>query len=248
MRPGCLVLCYHAISDTWDDPLATTAPVLERQVKMLLRRGYTAVDAEAAMANRPRTLHVTFDDAFRSVAGVLRTLERLGVPVTIFACSRFAERGDPFRVPELSLRQPADEDELLTMSWDTLGELAERGVLVGSHTASHPHLPHLGDADLQAELVSSRELAEARLGRPCRLLAYPYGHHDARVQAVARDAGYTGAFTLDPPTGDYSPYSFPRVGVYRGDKHVRFMLKTSRARQIVVEMRTRARLIARAAR
>ena len=134
MSPGCLVLCYHAISDTWNDPLATSAQVLERQLKMLLRRGYTPVDGEGALANRARTLHVTFDDAFRSVDSVLGVLERLGVPATIFACTKLAERGDPFRVPEMSGRLPADEDELLTMSWDTLGGLAERGVQVGSHT------------------------------------------------------------------------------------------------------------------
>ena len=242
------MLCYHAISDTWDDPLATSAEVFERQLNMLVRRGYTAVGGEGALANRARTLCVTFDDAFRSVGSVLGTLERLGIPVTIFACTELAESGGPFRVPELSRRLPADEDELLTMSWDTLGELAQRGVQIGSHTASHPHLPQLGDDELEAELTSSRELVEARIGQRCGLLAYPYGHHDARVRTAAHKAGYTGAFTVGPPTGASSPYAFPRVGVYRRDNNIRFMLKTSRSRHIMTAARTRARVIAGAGR
>lgn len=239
MWSGCLVLCYHAVSETWDDPLAISTHMLERQVKLLLARGYTAVTIDGALANRRRTLHVTFDDAYRNVDSALAALERLGVPVTIFACTGLAEHGGQFRVPELRERLPEDEDELLTMSWERLEELAERGVEIGSHTVSHPHLPQLDHAELVAELEASRERIETRLGRPCRFLAYPYGHHDMRVQAATRAAGYSAAFTLDPPRGVYPPYAQPRVGVYRGDDTLRFTLKTSRLRQLAVAHRIR---------
>jgi len=241
MAVGSLVLCYHAVSDTWNDPVATGARDLERQIKLLLSRGYTAMSAEGALANRPRTLHVTFDDAFRNIADVLGALERLAVPATIFACAGFAEDGAHFRVAELSQRAPADEDELLTMSWDMLQEVAERGVEIGSHTVSHPHLPELGDHELHSELRESRERIEDRLGRPCRVLAYPYGHHDARVRAAARAAGYSAAFTLEPPTGVFEPSAVPRVGVYRRDTPLRFSMKTARLRQPVMAARAARR-------
>jgi peptidoglycan/xylan/chitin deacetylase (PgdA/CDA1 family) len=242
MPSSSVVLCYHAVSGTWDDPLATDAPTLERQVKRMLARGYTAVSAVGALANRPGTLHVTFDDAFRSVATVLGALERLGVPVTIFACAGLAETGGRFSVSELSGRRPSDEDELLTMSWDALRELADRGVEIGSHTVSHPRLTELDEHDLLAELGDSRERMSDRLGRPCRFLAYPYGQHDARVDAAARAAGYTAAFTLEPPTGGaFDPWAVPRVPAYRGDGGLRFALKTSRLRQAVMAARSRLR-------
>lgn len=242
MAVGSLVLCYHAVSDTWNDPLATGPQAFERQIKALLRRGYIGVTADEALANRPRTLHVTFDDAFRSVAGVLELLERLGVPVTIFACAGFADDGGHFRVPELRDRTPADEDELLTMPWEMLRELVDRGVEIGSHTVSHPHLPTLGDDELRTELQVARELFADRLGRPCRFLAYPYGHHDGRVQAAARRAGYAGAFTLDPRTGGVPDrVAAPRVGVYRGDGALLFRLKTSRLRPPLTTAAARVR-------
>ncbi|HEX8156187.1 MAG TPA: polysaccharide deacetylase family protein [Solirubrobacteraceae bacterium] len=241
MRPGSLVLCYHAVTDAWEDPLATAPRTLERQIKLLLARGYRAVSAEEALANRARTLHVTFDDAFRNVASVLGTLESLRVPVTIFACTRFAEDGAQFRVSEMRNRIPPDEDELLTMTWQTLRELADRGIEIGSHTISHPHLPELGEEELVAELRESRERIGDQLHRPCRFLAYPYGHHDARVDAAARAAGYIGAFTLEPPTGAFKPWAAPRVGVYRPDGWLRFALKTARMRQSMLAARAELR-------
>jgi peptidoglycan/xylan/chitin deacetylase (PgdA/CDA1 family) len=241
MRFGSLVLCYHAVSDTWDDPLATAATTLEAQVKLLLSRGYRAVSAEGALANRQHTLHVTFDDAFRNVAGALAALERLRVPATIFACAGLADDGAPLRVAELRDRAPANGDELLTMSWDTLREVTDHGVEIGSHTLSHPHLPVLGEDELRRELRESRERVEDQLRRACRLLAYPYGQHDARVRAAARAAGYTAAFALDPPTGAIDPWAVPRVGVYRADTLWRFTLKTTRLRQPVMAARAARR-------
>lgn len=228
--------------------MATGTRLLEHQVKRLLARGYAAVDAQGVLANRPRTLHVTFDDAYRNVESVLGVLERLAVPATIFACAGLAERGDRFAVPELCARLPQDEDELLTMSFDKLGELAERGVEIGSHTVSHPHLTELGDDELREEVRSSRERFEARLGRPCRFLAYPYGDHNARVQQATRTAGYAAAFTLEPPAGVYRPFALPRVGVHHKDTTLRFTVKTSRSRELVVAARTRGVLRALGAR
>ena len=227
MRLRSLVLCYHAVTDCWDDPLAIPAATIERQVRMLLRRGYRPVDAVSALTDERLTLHVTFDDAFRNVAGVLPALQRLGVGVTIFACTRFAEDGRPFHVSELRGRAPAREDELLTMPWDTLRELARQGVEIGSHTVSHPHLTWLSDRDLRAELVDSKRRIADELGRECRVLAYPYGDDDDRVRAATRAAGYEAAFSLGGRAGELDRFSLPRVDVYRGDGRVRFALKVS---------------------
>ncbi len=237
MRFRPLVLCYHAVTDAWDDPLAIPAHTIERQVRSLLRLGYRPVDAASLLANRPRTIHVTFDDAYRNVADVLPALERLGVRTTIFACSRFADDGRPFRVAELSDRLPERADELATMSWDDLRELARQGVEIGSHTASHPHLPELTDAELRAELVESKQRIEDELGRPCRVLAYPYGHDDVRVHEAARASGYGCAFSLRGIAGRADPFALPRVDIYRGDGSVRFALKASPLRAPAIRLR-----------
>ena len=222
-----LVLCYHAVTERWQDPLAVPPSAFERQLRLLLRARLEPVDIDGVLANRRRTFHVTFDDAYRSVAPVVPLLERLGVPVTIFACTDLAQRGDAMAVPELDGRAGPHPEELLTMRWEALAELAGRGVEIGSHTASHPHLPALSDDELRRELAGSRERVEARLGRPCRFLSYPFGEEDARVQAAAKAAGYVAAFTLRGDFGSPPPHALPRVDIYRADGPARFALKAS---------------------
>jgi peptidoglycan/xylan/chitin deacetylase (PgdA/CDA1 family) len=155
-------------------------------------------------------VHTTFDDAFRSAAIVFPALERLGVSVQIFVCTRYARAGAPLSIPELAGDDPA---QLATMSWDELREHADRGLRIGSHTVSHPHLTRVSDAELGRELDDSKGEIEAELGRPCRELAYPYGEQDERVRAAARRAGYERAYALRGRKGD--PYALPRVDLYR---------------------------------
>jgi peptidoglycan/xylan/chitin deacetylase (PgdA/CDA1 family) len=140
-----------------------------------LRRGYRPVGAADAVAGGAKLLHVTFDDAFNSVADAVPILERLGIPATVFACSGYADDGRPLDVPELARFVEAEPQHLATMDWDALRGLAERGVEIGSHTVTHAHLMRLSDAELDHELRESRGRCEAELARPCRFIAYPFG-------------------------------------------------------------------------
>ena len=105
-RFRAIVLCYHAVSDAWPDPLAVGPRLFERQLRTLLRLGFRAVAADEALAGRRGDLHVTFDDAYTSVDNALPILERLRVPATVFACTSYADDGRPLDFPELA-RQAA---------------------------------------------------------------------------------------------------------------------------------------------
>jgi peptidoglycan/xylan/chitin deacetylase (PgdA/CDA1 family) len=224
-----LVLCYHATSDRWEHHLSVAPRVVARQVRWLLTRRYRAVRAADVVPGRGRLLHVTFDDAFRSLVATLPLLEQLGVPVTVFVCTALADGGRPF-APSKRYGSPTYAD-LETLDWDALRSLADRGVEIGSHTVSHPHLTRIGDSELERELRDSRECIETELQRPCRFLAYPDGDNDQRVRAAVRDAGYDAAFALPGRSRPYDPLAIPRVGVWRKDHMTRFTLKTSAIRQ-----------------
>jgi peptidoglycan/xylan/chitin deacetylase (PgdA/CDA1 family) len=203
-----LVLCYHAVSPTWEHRLSIQPELLLRQVRLL---------------SRLRRVHISFDDAFRSGASVFPDLRQLGLPITLFACAGFARNGSPLSIPELAGDDP---DELSTMTWDELRALAEGGVEIQSHGVSHAHLTRLSDVDLRAELVDSKTEIEDELRRPCDELAYPYGEHDERVRAAARAAGYSRAFALwDAPKND--PYAMRRLDLYRRHTPARAVLMTT---------------------
>ena len=208
MRP--LVLCYHAVSPTWEHRLAIQPDLLLRQIRVL---------------SRFRPVHATFDDAFRSAASIFPALELLGVPIQIFVCTSYARTGAPLTLPELA---GDDREQLATMDWDALLEHADRGVAIGSHAVSHPHLTKLSADELRRELNESREEIEDRLGRRCEDLAYPYGEHDERVRAAARAAGYGRAYALRGSRSD--PYAAPRVDLYRRHTVPRTLLRVAASR------------------
>jgi peptidoglycan/xylan/chitin deacetylase (PgdA/CDA1 family) len=222
-----LVLCYHSVSDEWEHQLAVRPRAFEGQLASLLRRGFRPVGPRAVLDGARRTLHVTFDDAYADIDGALRTLERLGVPATVFASTGFADEGRPLDVPELADEAAARPERLATMTWDRLRDVAERGVTIGSHTVNHPHLTALGDSELDRELGDSRAHIEDELGRPCTLFAYPYGEHDARVRAAVRRVGYEAGFALWAGSSREDRFALPRVDLYRRDEGLRATLKTS---------------------
>jgi peptidoglycan/xylan/chitin deacetylase (PgdA/CDA1 family) len=219
-----LVVCYHAASAEWDQRMSIAPGTIERQIRLLLLRGYAPASAEVAVLGVRRVVHVTFDDAYTSVEGALPGLTRLGVPVTIFACTNYADDGAPLTVPELA---GEDHRQLATMAWPKLRELAERGVEIGSHTVSHAHLTALSDEEMRRELVESKQCLEDELGRPCRYLAYPYGDEDPRVRQAAAAAGYEAGFALPGSRARPERMRVPRVGFYRGDSLFRATLKSS---------------------
>jgi peptidoglycan/xylan/chitin deacetylase (PgdA/CDA1 family) len=222
-----VVLCYHAVSDAWDHLLSVRPTVFARQLRLMRARGYGAASAADVARGRGRLFHVTFDDALSSVANAVPVLERLRVPATVFACTDFARSGAVFDVPELTAEASAHPDELATMDWEALAELSERGIEIGSHTKSHPHLRGLSDLELCAELQESRQALEEMLRRPCRFLAFPYGEHDERVRSSARAAGYDGAFGLPGLSKPWDAFAIPRVGIWRHTNLVRTAVKTS---------------------
>lgn len=232
MSGDVLVLCYHGVSETWTDPIATTPERLERQVAGLLRRGYAPTTFRRAVLDppAPRTLAVTFDDAYGSVLRLaLPVLAALGAPASVYAPTSFVGGGRPMSWPGIEhwLGGP-HERELVPMGWPELGELADAGWEIGSHSVSHPKLTRVDAGTLASELRESRSEIEARLGRPCDTIAYPFGDVNAAVIEATAAAGYAAAgsvSSLRPPAA----LDWPRVGVWREDAAWRFRIKSSAA-------------------
>ena len=222
-----LVVCYHAVSDTWNDRLATAVEHFEEQLTTLVKRGFRGATA-AEVLRRPengRLLHVTFDDAFTSVQNAIPILRRLELPATVFVCSGLAGSGEPLRVPELE-GDPQIE-ERATLGWESLRALVAGGLVeVGSHTVSHAHLTQLPDADLRRELQESKTAIERELSGSCDFIAYPYGEHDARVREAVREAGYAAAFAAPGRSLGFDIFEVPRTGLWRGESTARLAAKT----------------------
>jgi peptidoglycan/xylan/chitin deacetylase (PgdA/CDA1 family) len=245
-----LVLCYHAVSDTWPSPAAIDPNRLRSQLRLLQRRGYRALTLSAALRDDAprRAMAVTFDDAYASILERgLPVLEGLGVAATVFVPTDAADAAATMAWSELARwTGGAHEEELRCMSWEQLRQLSARGWEIGSHTCSHPDLTELGSEEIERELRLSRVRCEEELERPCTSLAYPFGCYDGAVMEAVAMAGYERAVTLDErvaePLGGRGPLEVPREAIYRSTGWFTFAVKTSRIVRRVRVSRVYARL------
>jgi peptidoglycan/xylan/chitin deacetylase (PgdA/CDA1 family) len=229
-----IVLCYHAVSESWESPLAVTPATVVRQAQRLQRLGYVAGTVSDVMQREPfePSFAITFDDAYRSVfISAAPLLVELGIPATVFVPTSFVGHRVP--VGATAARSAYGDDLLRTMDWGQLRELLAIGWELGAHGHSHSHLTRMALADAIDDVRRSKVEVEEKGGKACRSFAYPYGMANQQLAELVRDIGYASAFTLSKRASLKSPHLSPRVGVYRGDGDVRFALKTSRVLQRV---------------
>jgi len=246
-----LVLCYHAVSDSWPSPAAIAPERLGAQLRMLVRRGYRALTlSEALEEGGPRRpMVVTFDDAYTSILErALPVLDALGIPATVFVPTDAADSAGLMRWSELAQWVRTEhEEELRCMSWDELRRLAARGWEVGSHTCSHPRLTEIDPDSAGRELSLSRQRCEEEIQRACTSLAYPFGSYDRGIIELVAASGYGAAVTLDErvvePLAGRGPLEVPREAIYRETGRAIFAVKTSRIVRRIRISRAYARLI-----
>jgi peptidoglycan/xylan/chitin deacetylase (PgdA/CDA1 family) len=226
------VLCYHAVQERWDSPMAMDPDAFTEHAEWLVRRT-SVVSLQSAVqhldhrARLPRgTTALTFDDGFDGLhPHVTPVLRRLGIPATVFLVAEtLTDSGRPVDWVDTPPTFPLD-----TLTTDHVREMQASGVSFESHSYSHLDLTRLSFEQCVDDLTRSRELLESLLERPVRLLAYPRGRHNATVRAAARRAGYTHAFTLPEGPEVPGPFAVPRVGVHRGNGAAHLRLKTARS-------------------
>jgi peptidoglycan/xylan/chitin deacetylase (PgdA/CDA1 family) len=106
------------------------------------------------------------------------------------------------------------------MTGEEVVRLAARpGHTIGAHGVHHLFLPEQPLHARITEVLESRRLLQARLGRDVTQFAYPYGAVDADTMEVARAAGFTIAVTtVDAAAGPGdAPLVIPRRAAPGGD-------------------------------
>ena len=211
-RIGLPILTYHAI-DASGSVIATDRAWFAETLDALGEAGYCAVDlAEWVARGRPeveRGYALAFDDGLRSILDVADVLVRHRARATVFLVTgRMGTDNDWPGQPGGILRGPL-------LAWSDLAALAATGFGFAAHGQTHRRLDRCDDADLDRELRGSRDAIEQRLGRPCRLLAYPYGLATPRVRRAAM-RHFDAAFgtRLDFATASDDPFQLSRVETY----------------------------------
>jgi peptidoglycan/xylan/chitin deacetylase (PgdA/CDA1 family) len=211
---AALVLCYHTVAKRAFSPYTVSLSDFAAQMDWLAQRGYRVVPLSviagslAARSALPDSLvAITFDDGYESVYSCAwPVLKKHGFPFALFIYPGFIGKGHG------------------SLDWGQAVEMAAAGVEIGSHSMSHPVLTRRqGRPDgvyqrwLAQELRGSRDSIAARLGRPARYLAYPFGAFDRMIEDAAKAAGYEACLLVNAGVNDTttSPYHIDRVIVSR---------------------------------
>ncbi len=118
------------------------------------------------------------------------------------------------------------------MSWEEVREMADAGMTMGAHTATHQILAGSPAAEVMTELATSRGAIEARTGRDCWCFSYPNGEagdfRDADVRLL-KACGFECAFTQVPGFVDpqANRYALPRLGIPSTENFRVFLARAS---------------------
>src|ERR1039458_385402 len=167
LRPGCVVIYYHAIDPSQRARFAHQMDLLVRLAKPV------PADLLALPSSGARYCAVTFDDGFVSVLeNALPELERRNIPATFFIPTD-SLGGPPAWVKAAS---PARHQRVL--SAEQLAGLKDHRLLaIGSHSISHPNFLKLDRKSARQELEQSKTQLEAILGHKVGLFSFRSEEH-----------------------------------------------------------------------
>lgn len=255
-RRGVPILMYHQVTPRPHPAFrdyTVTVSAFRRQMASLARGRYTTVGLDALFAacegGAPlprRAVVLTFDD------GLSECLEHAppillehGFTATFFLVSGLVGGAGRWLVAEIGAEFPL-------AGWDEARALVSMGFTCGAHSVTHPRLSALDEEACRRELVGARKALEAELGSDVRYLAYPFGAHDARVRALAREAGYAGACSTDVGVSSCQDdrFALVRIPVMLADTVPDFLwrLRTGESLRAVARRRLRPLRRVRAAR
>mgnify|MGYP002777087405 CR=1 FL=1 len=183
------VITFHSIDDG-PGPLSFSPKQLEGMLDALAAAKIAIVPLDRLLADpRQQAVSLTFDDGLLSVfESAMPILRARRVPAHVFVIAR--QVGGDNSWPG----QPAYAAPYKLMDWRQLAAIQEAGFLIESHTATHPDLRELSEAEIAAEMEEADETIEARLGRRPRFFAYPYGFQNERARTAAVNR-YQASFT-----------------------------------------------------
>jgi peptidoglycan/xylan/chitin deacetylase (PgdA/CDA1 family) len=222
------ILMFHTLEDR-RAPISFPPGVFRRGLDGLQAHGYRTLSLPEVVDGLRRgdfpeqAVAITFDDGYRTVyEEAFPALQERGLSATIFLT---AARGDTGRLAD----RPAPMLGREMLSRREMQEMHRAGIHFGAHTVTHPDLTRLPAEQVEGEMRDSKASIEDALGAAVTCFAYPFGCHDPRSRALARehfDCACTTRLHLVTTSSD--PYTLERVDACYLRAEALFGLITSR--------------------
>lgn len=196
------ILMYHSVSDAAEygvHPyyrINTTPTIFAEHMRFLKESDYTPIDLHdlghlpATDLSKKKCVVITFDDGYDDFhAKAFPLLAEHHFPATVFLPTAF--------IGSSNERFPGKKH----LAWDQVSWLSDRGIIFGSHTATHPRLVSLGSEEIEHEIKHSRQIIAEKLGKAIDTFSYPFKFPDADtrfkelLRKLLKRNGYTCGVT-----------------------------------------------------
>ena len=182
------ILMYHHIGTPgaagggW---LYVKTEVFSQQMDYLISKGYSPVTLPEIVTGLLGTntlpakpVVVTFDDGYRDFhANAYPILRQKNIKATIFLITQLMEGVD-------------------YLTWEQARELAGNPLItIGDHTLDHRLMAKMTEDELRNEIINSKNILEANLGKKVNVFAYPFGAVNGRASKILSEAGFMAAVT-----------------------------------------------------
>lgn len=201
------ILMYHHVGTPGANGgkwLYVTPDVFTQQMDYLVGKGYTAVTLPEVVTGLLGTstlpakpVVITFDDGYRDFhANAYPILRARNLKATVFIITQLMEGVD-------------------YLTWEQLRELAGNPLItIGDHTLDHRSLVKMTEEELRNEIINSKNILEANLGRQINVFAYPFGTGNAQASKTLSEAGFIAAVTASRGfTCAKLPYGLARIRI-----------------------------------
>jgi len=84
-----------------------------------------------------------------------------------------------------------------SLSDEEVKQISNTGFEIGAHTLTHRELTTLSLSEAREEIRGSKAYLEDLLGREVTMFCFPRGKYDGRIIELVKEAGFTGARTVE---------------------------------------------------
>ncbi len=190
--PEVPALLYHDVTNLEHDAYTLSPSSFSAQMEWLYANGYRTLavgEVEGFISDGAGpAVMITFDDGYTSFMD--------------YAFPLLKEYG--FRATVNIIGQVVDSHLLLdnrrtALSWDECRHLMESGLVdLGCHTYalhSQERIRSASSGEVEKDLKMFQDRYKKELGKPCTIIAWPYGAYDKKRIEIARKCGFTYLFT-----------------------------------------------------
>lgn len=170
------------------------------QMQWLGSSGFRGINVSDALAYpSQRSVCITFDDGCETdLIAAVPALCEFGFHATFYVTAGFLDT--PGYLSSAQLR-----------------ELDSQQLEIGCHSMTHPYLSDLSDSDLTREIAGAKTRIEEILSHPIEHFSCPGGRYNARVLALAKQAGFKSVANSDfhVNTTTTNTYELGRIAMLR---------------------------------